>query len=511
MSMNWFNRFLFLAILAMTSLSRFQLQAQEAKRPNILFCISDDQSWLHTSIGGDNIVKTPHFDRVAKEGLLFRNAFTSCPSCAPSRAAILTGQDFWRLEEGGLLMGRLKTKFKIYTRLLLDSGYQVGFTGKGYQPGATDYRRPGPTGDAFAGKKSKPLAKGMNNNDYAGNFDAFLEQRDKSKPFCFWYGGTEPHRKYEFKSGAKSGMKLENVKVPPFFADSEDVRHDILDYYLEIQWFDTHLGRMLKTLEEAGALENTLVIVTSDNGMPFPRAKATAYNYGVHMPLAIRWGGGINKPGRVIYDFVNHTDFAPTFLQAAGLPIPEEMTGQSLMPLFQTEKDGWVEDSRQYTVSGLERHVWARPKGVCYPRRVIHTKEYVYIRNYEPERWPMGCPDFTASHQGFFGDIDAGPTKTYMMAHKTSEADKKAYDMSFGKLPAEELYAIETDPEQLVNLAGNPERKAVKEKLSKQLQDHLTQRKDPRALGQSPWDDYPFNASQRYLKAQGVDTSKWRK
>ena len=109
-------------------------------------------------------------------------------------------------------------------------------------------------------------------------------------------------------------MSLEKVKVPPFLPDVTEVRNDVCDYHFEIQWFDQHLGRMLKTLEEHGELDNTLVVVTSDNGMPFPRAKATAYNYGVHMPLAIRWGRGINKSGRIIEDFVNHIDFAPTFL-----------------------------------------------------------------------------------------------------------------------------------------------------------------------------------------------------
>lgn len=348
-------------------------------------------------------------------------------------------------------------------------------------------------------------------NDYAANFEDFLDQRDKDKPFCFWYGAHEPHRGYAYGSGAHSGMKPEDVRVPGFLTDSARVRNDLLDYYLEIQWFDTHLGRMLDLLEERGELENTIIVVTSDNGMPFPRAKSTAYNYGVHMPLAIRWGKGIRNPGRVIDDFVNHTDFAPTFLQTAGLKAPEGTTGRSLLPLFESDKDGWIDPQRGFTVSGLERHVWARPNGVCYPRRVIHTKGYAYIRNYEPDRWPMGDLDFQASHQGIFGDIDAGPTKTYMLQNNTEGAAKRAYELSFGKLPAEELYDIEKDPEQLTNLADDPQYKAVREKLAKQLRNHLLARKDPRAEGLSPWDDYPFIGSDEYLKKQGVDTSKWAK
>ena len=365
----------------------------ESKRPNILFCMSDDQTWLHTSIGGDPVIKTPHFDRVAREGILFSNSFTACPSCAPSRASILTGQDFWRLEEGGLLFGRLKKKFPIYTKLLADAGYVVGQTGKGYGPANQDfdYTWQNPCGKVWV--KLTKEEEGLAEIDYAGSFEDFMKARDKSKPFCFWYGGYEPHRDYVYGSGAKSGMKLDKVKVPPFLPDSEQVRNDICDYLLEIEWFDKHLGKMLKTLEAAGELDNTIIVVTSDNGMPFPRAKSTIYNYGVHMPLAIRWGKGIKNPGRIIDDFVNHIDFAPTFLQAAGVKAPKEMTGRSLMNLLKSNKSGFLDPARDMTVVGLERHTWTRPEGRTYPRRAIYTKDYAYIRNYEPDRWPMGGPD----------------------------------------------------------------------------------------------------------------------
>lgn len=504
-----------LGIMSLTTETRMskaasnKIKSQDIqKRPNILFCMSDDQTWLHTSIGGDPVVKTPHFDRVAREGILFTNSFTACPSCAPSRASILTGQNFWRLEEGGLLFGRLKKKFPIYTKLLEDAGYVVGQTGKGYGPANQDFdytwRNP-------CGKVWERLTKqdeedqeeeGIENIDYAGAFEDFMKARDKSKPFCFWYGGYEPHRDYIYGSGVKSGMKLDKVKVPPFLPDVQEVRNDICDYLLEIQWFDQHLGRMLKTLEGSGELGNTIIVVTSDNGMPLPRAKATVYNYGVHMPLAIRWGKGIKNPGRVIDGFVNHIDFAPTFLEAAGQKVPNEMTGRSLMNLFQSNKSGFVDPTRDMTVTGLERHVWARLQGKTYPRRAIYTKDYVYIRNYEPNRWPMGGPDFEASHQRTFGDIDAGPTKSFMMAHSEDKNVKELFVKSFGMLPAEELYAIDKDPAQLNNLADNPAYNKVKERLRKRMEDYQKATGDPRARGESPWDDYPFYSGKKYLKGK---------
>lgn len=489
-------------LAAGTKMSR--AAARIAKRPNILFCISDDQTWLHTSIGGDPVIRTPHFDRVACEGILFTNSFTACPSCAPSRASILTGQNFWRLEEAGLLFGRLNKKFPRYTQLLGGVGYVVGATGKGYVPAnqSFDNTPKNPCGAKWNKPTAKKPPKGVANIDYAGGFADFMQARDESKPFCFWYGGYEPHRAYGYGNGAKSGMSPEEAAVPPFLPDDERVRNDVCDYLFEIQWFDRHLGRMLKTLEDAGELDNTIVVVTSDNGMPFPRAKATAYNYGVHMPLAIRWAKGISKPGRVIDDFVNHIDFAPTFLEAAGLkPLPE-MTGKSLMNLFKSEKSGLVDPTRTMTVTGLERHVWARPDGKTYPRRVIHTADFTYIRNYEPDRWPMGGPDFVASHQGAYGDIDGGPTKSYMMEHKDNKDARDLFAKSFGKLGDEELYAMKSDPAQMNNLADDPRYARVKARLKKQMEDYQKATADPRVYGESPWDDYPFYAGTKYLKGK---------
>lgn len=478
---------------------------KSARRPNILFCISDDQSWMHTSAAGDPVVRTPHFDRVAREGILFTNSFTACPSCAPSRAAVLTGQNFWRLEEAGLLFGRLDKKFPIYTQLLQDAGYVVGMTGKGNTPTnqQLDCVWKAPCGKRWNKRLKGKAPRGVKNVDYAGAFADFMKARDTEKPFCFWYGAFEPHRGYGYGNGAKSGMDISKAAIPPFLPDSTEVRNDVCDYLFEIQWFDAHLGRMLKTLEDAGQLDNTLIVVTSDNGMPFPRAKATAYNYGVHMPLAIRWGRKIAKPGRTVDDFVNHIDFAPTFLAAAGLKAPSQMTGRSLMNIFESPKSGQVDPDRTMTVTGLERHVWARPGGLPYPRRVIHTKKFVYIHNYEPDRWPMGGPNFKASHQGVFGDIDAGPSKSFMMSNK--EKFKDLFARSFEKLPEEELYAIDSDPAQMKNLATSPGHERIKKSLRKKMDVYLKQTADPRADGKSPWNDYPFYAGNKYLKGKYLE------
>jgi uncharacterized sulfatase len=304
------------------------------------------------------------------------------------------------------------------------------------------------------------------------------------------------------------GVDPYEVEVPPFLPDAEEVRHDIADYLYEIEWFDRHLGRMINLLEERGELENTIIIVTSDNGMPFPRAKSTLYNYGVHMPLAIRWGKGIQKPGRVVDDFVNHIDFAPTILEAAGLDIPQEITGRSIMDLLQSDKSGRIDDLRDMTVVGLERHVWARPEGRTYPRRAIYTYQYAYILNYEPDRWPMGEPDFGASHQGVFGDIDAGPSKSYMMDNRNKKSVSNLFNLAFGKLPREELFLIQEDPAQMNNVAYDTVYFQIKNQLRKRMEEYQQLTGDPRVDGYSPWDDYPFYADEKYLKGKYLEEVK---
>ncbi len=463
-------------------------------RPNILFCISDDQSWQHAGAYGDKVVKTPNFDRIAKEGVLFTHAFTAAPTCTPSRSAILTGQEIWRLEEGGVLFGTLPAKFKVYPDLLEQAGYFVGATGKDWFPGAVEPggRTRNPAGPYYGDKKdNNPPTKGIMKCDYAANFKVFLKERKPGRPFCFWYGGFEPHTEYEQGSGLHAGKKLKDVKVPEFLPDSDVVRGDILDYYLEIEHFDNHLGRMIKHLEQAGELDNTIIVVTSDNGMPFPRAKATLYDYGTRMPLAIRWPARV-KAGRVVDDFVSLTDMAPTFLEAAGLKVPTEMTGRSLMNVLLSSKSGRVDQTRDRVFTARERHSYARPNAASYPSRAIRTHQWLYIRNYEPDRWPAGAPDFLGANNGIFGEIDNLPTKLHMILHRNTPEAARLFRLAFTKRPAEELYDVRKDPYQMKNLAQDPAYTEVKKKLLIQLEQYLRDKNDPRMEGKAPWDNYPW-------------------
>ncbi len=467
------------------------------KPTNILFCISDDQSYAHTGANGDPVIQTPAFDRVAREGIRFTRAFCDAPTCGPSRSAILTGQPIWRLEEAGNIHSTLPAKFATYTDLLRDAGYSIGYTGKGWSPGRLEPggRTENPAGPKFEGKTLKPAFKGMSNKDYAGNFETFLEGLDGKSPFCFWLGTHEPHRGFQDGAGKLTGKDPAKVAVPEIFPDDPVVRSDILDYLVEVEHFDGMVARAIAAIEAKGELDNTIVVVTSDHGMPFPRAKASLYDAGAHVPLAIRWPEGIASPGRTHGGFVNLSALAPTFLEAAGLEPPEMMTARSLVPVLRSADT--VGNDSAYIA--MERHDGCRKGGKGYPCRAIRTADFLYILNHEPGRWPSGDPDRSVCARDLpFGEVDSSPTKQLLMDRKDDENIRRYYDLAFAKRPAVELYDLRKDPAQLENVAEKAAYAADQKKLAAKLRQHLESTGDPRALGQSaPWDYYPYYGLRR--------------
>jgi len=319
------KKYFLLAIFLLTLITEgCKPHEEKIQRPNILFAIADDASWKHFGAYGCKWVKTPAFDRVARNGILFTRAYTPNAKCAPSRACILTGRNSWQLEEACNHSPLFPTKFKTYAEVLSENGYWVGSVAKGWapgDPGEINGAKRELTGPKFDEFKTEPPTTGINTNDYARNLEDFLNKRPKNQPFCFWYGSTEPHRAYEFESGInKGGKNLEEIdEIPAFWPDVDTIRTDLLDYAFEIEYFDNHLQKMLQKLEDIGELENTIVVVTADNGMPFPRIKGQVYEYSNHLPLAIMWPKGIKNPGRVVTDFVNFTDLAPTYFELAGI------------------------------------------------------------------------------------------------------------------------------------------------------------------------------------------------
>ena len=475
-------------------------ETRTTTRPNILVAISDDQSFAHTSAAGYKAVRTPSFDRIAREGVMFRNGFAASPGCSPSRASLLTGRHTWQIEDAGTHLSGFPEKYPTYPDLLEADGYAVGYTGKGWGPGnwQVSGRTRNPAGPEFNRHKLIPPATGMSKVDYAANFQEFLATREDGQPFCFWFGASEPHTDYEKGSGLKAGKRLEDVVVPGFLPDSPEVRGDILDYCLEIEWFDTQLGKMLQLLEAAGELDNTMVIVTSDNGMPFPRAKATCYEYGIHMPLAIRWPARV--PGaRTVDDLVGCVDLTATILEAAAVRPPQAfpISGRSIMNILQSQNQGRVDAVRNEAWAARERHTSARHGNLGYPQRALRTPQFLYIRNLEPDRWPMGDPreimrdGSLGPENAAFHDIDFGHTRRFMVENQDRADVRHFLQLAVAKKPAEELYDIVKDPDCLNNLADIPEFKKTKQELSDRMSAHLKETGDPRALGKGEiWESY---------------------
>jgi len=467
------------ALKAATSLAAPLLVHAQNRQPNILFVIADDWGYGHASVYGCDWISTPGFDRVARQGVLFTNAFTSNPKCSPCRATILTGRNTWQLKEAVNHYSVFPRDFPVYPDLLEKAGYFVGMTGKGWGPG--DYASTGwphnPAGREFQQRKLKPPAEGIAADDYSGNFQDFLSQKPKDKPFCFWLGGREPHRPYEPGSGLRAGKKLESVKLPAYFPDNTIVRRDLLDYALEVEWFDRHLNLALDHLAAIGELDNTLVIASSDHGMPFPRVKGQIYEDAFHIPMAACWGNRF-KGGRSITDFINTRDLAPTILEGAGVSAPGTITGTSFLSLLTSGKSGKIDPTRNVMLVGKERHDLGRPNDWGYPVRAIRTEEYFYVRNYEPDRWPAGNPETG------YRNVDDGPTKEFMLSRFDNY-----YQMAFGKRPAEELYLVKEDPQNIKNLARDPKYAMIKRQLRERLDEQLRSEGDPRALGQAEFFD----------------------
>ncbi len=434
--------------------------------PNILIIMLDDAG-LDMSAYGSSYVQTPAFDKIASQGILFNKAYTPNAKCAPSRASFLTGRNSWQLDAVANHFIYFPSKFKTFPEVLKEHGYFTGHTGKAWSPGialtATGKERE-LVGPSFDTEKLIAPTTEIAVNDYSKNFKEFLTKVPLGTPWSFWVGFNEPHRPYEFKSGMnKGGKRLEMIKeVPKYYPDSLSVRHDLLDYALELEYADGHVGKILEELNRTKEIENTIVIYTSDHGMPFPRVKGSQYENSNHIPLAIMWKGKILNPNRSVDDYISFVDIAPTLLQAAGIdwqssgmyPSP----GKSLMDLFETKKSGKIDSSRNFVLVGKERHDHGRPNDEGYPIRGIHKGDMLFLRNYETNRWPASNPE-----TGYL-NVDKSPTKSLLLNLRRSGQDTKYWMWSFGKRPAVELYDTKKDPYCIQNLADDP-------KFKKQLTD----------------------------------------
>lgn len=444
-----------------------------AEPPNVLFIIADDASRHFGQANGCDWVRTPHIDRLAAEGVVFDNFYVATSKCSPSRAAILTGRNPWQLGAAANHWPTFPPRFMAFPESLAAAGVTCGGTGKIWGPGEARTAAGGPRDFALVRAEDKGLAAGA-------GLEAFLRRRPAGKPFFYWFGSQRPHRPYPADGGLAADTKPADVdRVPAIWPDDEAVRRDMLDYGAAIEAFDREVGVLLAALDAAGVRENTLVVVTSDNGMPFPRVKGHTFDAAHHLPLVIRWPAGIARPGRREAALVGEIDFAPTFLELFGVDGPAAgmapLTGASFTDLL---RDASARE-RPFVVIGRERNdMWARPgtpSGLGYPARGLRTGDWLYVRNFAPDRWPCGDPDL-----GLL-DTDDGPTKRLLVA---AGERNPFWQLCFGKRPADELYDLAADPDCVRNLADEPAQAARRDAMRGTLMKELVRQEDPRALGE---------------------------
>ena len=522
----------FSGLLALLLVASGVFPASAAERPNILFAFADDWGRFasaYAEVDGpgtiNDVIRTPNIDRVARDGVLFRNAFVTAPSCTPCRSSLLSGQYFWRTGRGAILQGAVwDAEIPAFPLLLNDAGYKIGKMYKVWSPGSPSdapfgqqrfaWQQAGGRFNQFSQHATRMVSEGKSPeaakqelyDDVAANFDAFLAERNDGEPFCFWFGPTNVHRKWIKGSGkALWGINPDDLegKLPPFLPDVPEVREDLADYLGEAQAFDAALGVLLDRLEEIGELDNTLVVVSGDHGPPgFPHGKCNLYDFGTRVTLAVR-GPGV-PGGRVVDDFVNLTDLAPTFLEIGGVTPPDVMTGRSLVPVLTSTRTGQADPDRTWVVTGRERHVAAARDGFLpYPQRAIRTKDHLYIINFRPDRWPLGDPigldgddaptseELTQRTFVTLMDEDAGPTKAWLVGQRDNPKWKPLFELAYGKRPREELYVLASDPHQVRNVADDPAHAAARQELNRRLMDELRRTGDPRVVDDGEFFENP--------------------
>ena len=504
-----------------------------AERPNILFFFADDWG-RYVSVYADpekpsfnDVISTPNIDRIAREGVLFRNAFVPVASCGPCRASLATGRYFWNCGSGAFLNGKASnwkghnnpfTTLPKFVDLLGEDGYYVR---KSLKTFAFAPSRPGP------GARSVPQIEYQRYGLYVGaaedesqklkrHHEVLAHPRSEmrrvlagcpqEKPFFFVYGSINAHRPYTADSGDRLwSIDPDRLKglIPGFLPDVEDVRRDFSDYLGEIQALDAMLGVMLEELESSGQLDNTVIVLSGDHGIPgIPRGKTNCYDLAIRAPLMVRYPKLIAQ-GRHVDDFVSLTDIGPTILEMAGVNRRASMDGRSFRSQLASPKNGWVDHARDHVIVGRELHFHsAREGNLPYPMRAIRTPDYLYIRNFKSDRWPMGeprglsgdnQPTYEQLHKSTavtMSDLDASLTKAWLITHRDELDVRPLFDLTLNLRPSEELYDLRHDPDQLKNVADDDAYAATKALLSKRLMSVLEETGDPRltdAFDQPPY------------------------
>jgi len=388
-----------------------------ASRPNFVFFLSDDISQEDHGCYGHPVIQTPHIDQLAGSGMRFDRAYLTISSCSPSRCSIITGR-YPHNTGAPELHSSLPDDQVRFPALLREAGYYTVLAGKNHMFGKQDRAFDRITGGGGPGGSS--------------DWVEHLRERPKDKPFFFWFAANDAHRGWTITDDAPQYDPAE-VIVPPYNLDSPASREDLALYYHEVSRFDHFVGRVVAELKRQGVLENTFIVVASDNGRPFPRAKSRLYDSGIKTPWVVHYPPLVEQAA-VTESFVSSIDLSATCLELAGVEAPACIQGQSFVPILKDPKAS----VRELIFSEQNWHVYRNHS------RLVRWGDFAYIRNAYPHQMNLCSESDTTYPAG----------KELWQAHAAGRTTDAHWQTFANPYPAEELYDLRKDPAQLTNLAG---------------------------------------------------------
>ncbi|MEJ1238698.1 sulfatase [Chryseolinea sp. T2] len=456
---------LFVFSLSVVPTSNAQTR-KKTETVNILLLVSDDHSAPFLSCYGYQDIKTPNIDRLASEGLLFKNAFTTAPQCVLSRAALMTGRSTLDIRMTRF-SAPLPADAVSFPELLRKAGYYTGICGRnfhlngnrGVKESADVYDEYGL--ETFA-KRVDFLKVNAVRDSIFGQYSTFLDRVPKGKSFFLQVGYSDPHRIFDAKEFEPDPTK---ITLPQTWPDTKLVREDFAAYLGEIQRLDAEVGRILDDLKRRGLDKNTIVVFIGDNGGALLRGKGTLYRAGLNVPLIIRYPEHIAS-AQINSSIVSGEDLAPTLLEVAGLPRGKDMTGVSLVPAFRDNKF----EPHQYVYAVRGAHGSGLPTNTAHfdLGRTIFDKQFKLVYN---AMWQLPYYPVDFGSQPFWLDL----TQQHVEGKLSKEADRLFFSERRSMF---ELFDTQNDPDETRNLSGDPAFKDIEHRLKAKLQEWMILNED---------------------------------
>lgn len=431
-------------LLALLSLCCLTASGLAADRPNLVFMIADDCTYLDLGVYGGQ-ARTPNLNQLAKQGMQFSRCFQTAPMCSPTRHNIYTG--IYPVKSGA--WPNHTTVYpgtKSIVHYLKDAGYRVTLSGKTHIAPRESF--PFEYSDEF--KTADPAKP----DPYPSLDRLITESKAADSPFCIFACSNEPHTPYT--KGDPSAYPPDSLKLPASWVDTPETRHNYSKYLAEITYFDAQCGALLKLIEKHGLTSNTLVMVVSEQGSSFPFAKWTCFELGLASGMIARWPGHV-APNSKSAALVEYCDVTPTFLDAAGVATPATMDGRSFLPVLLGER----KEHKTYTY-GIHTTRGIINGSENFGVRSCGTKTHRYIRNLNPDiRFTNAVTREGGDRANFWA--------SWVARAESGDAHAKSMTEKYQHRPAEELYDIVKDPHCLNNLIDDPSLTGLKLDLSNRL------------------------------------------